>query len=167
MLDVPEWDEWQAMGVQLQGLAKSVHWLVGDWLNVGEREYGEKYAQAVDATGYSVQTLTNDKYVTAQIEIYRRRENLSFAHHAEVARFPAEIQDYWLTRAEEEGWSRDELRKAIRESMKEPEEEKEKRISMTVEQVAKLAASIEVALDRAPELQEVWEWLDGLLREEE
>lgn len=35
----------------------AVQWWVGDWLNFGERKYGEKYAQGMDATGYAYQTV--------------------------------------------------------------------------------------------------------------
>jgi hypothetical protein len=165
--DVPSWDEWAAMGLQLQGLARSIHWLAGDWLTTGEECFGETYVQAVETTGYATQTLMNDKYVCSRIEYDRRRETLSFAHHAEVAKFPPEIQDYWLNRAEEEGWSREELRKAIKEANKEPVEAQPKRVSLTWEQATDLAASIEVALDRAPELERWLRILDALLEEEQ
>lgn len=59
---------------------------LGDWLNYGENAYGEMYSQVMDETGFSLQTLTNDKYVASKIEIYRRREILSWSHHeAELA----------------------------------------------------------------------------------
>jgi hypothetical protein len=165
--DVPEYDEWCAMGLQLQGLARSIHWLAGDWLNIGEREYGETYVQAIDATGYSAQTLMNDKWVASRIEISRRRENLSHGHHCEVASQPEEVQDYWLDQAEMNGWSRDDLRKAIKAAGKEETEEPPKRISLLWDQVADLALQIEQVLDKAPELQGAWDWLARILEEEE
>lgn len=165
MVDLPTWQEWEAMGLQLQGLGRSIHWWAGDWLNIGEQEYGEAYAQAVEATGYAKQTLINDKYVCSRIPIERRRESLPFSHHQEVARFPAEIQDYWLDQAEEHGWSRDELRKAIKEANKEPTEPRRK-ITLSLEQVEQMLSEVEAALDKAPELAALRDMLEGLLEEE-
>jgi hypothetical protein len=160
LTDVPEYDEWAAMGLQLQGLARSLHWLTGDWLNIGEREYGETYAQAIEATGYSVQTLMNAKYVCARIPIERRRENLSYSHHAEVASLPPDEQDAWLDQAEQEGWSRSELRKQV------TQRETARRYTLTYEQLSALADSIGAVLGKAPELTEAWQWLEALLHEE-
>ena len=47
----PACDEWQAVGSYPQGAACSIQWCIGDWLNYGERRYGETYAQAIEATG--------------------------------------------------------------------------------------------------------------------
>lgn len=160
LTDVPEYDEWAAMGLQLQGLARSLHWLSGDWLNIGEREYGETYAQAIEATGYSAQTLMNAKYVCSRIPIERRRENLSYSHHAEVASLPAEEQEAWLDMAEKEGWSRSELRKQVKNTEAVP------RITVTYEQISNLADAIRAVLSRVPELTEALQWLEALLHEE-
>lgn len=51
------------------------------------------YAQEAEVTGMAPQTLTNVKYVSRQIENSRRRENLPFALHAEVAALPPREQD--------------------------------------------------------------------------
>lgn len=59
-----------------------------DLLRFGENKYGDKYTNAVDATECDYQTLSNAKPVAEKVEIYRRRENLSWSHHAEVAALP-------------------------------------------------------------------------------
>jgi hypothetical protein len=82
-------------------------------LNFGEHTYGETYAQALDATEYSYQTYANAKSVAKRVEVYRRRENLSFGHHAEVAALEPAEQDRWLDRAESEAWTRAELRAQV------------------------------------------------------
>jgi hypothetical protein len=46
----------------------------------------------------------------------RRRDKLSFGHHAEVAALSDPEQNYWLRKAEEESWSRNRLRREVRES---------------------------------------------------
>src|SRR6185437_1157814 len=50
----------------------------------------------------------------------RRRDTLSFQHHAEVAPLSPELQDEWLERAESEGWSRGELRRRLRAELRAP-----------------------------------------------
>ena len=74
--------------------------MIGDWLVYGEHTYGEMYAQALDATGFSYGTLANQVYVAQRFDFSRRRENLSFSHHQEVAALPPEEADELLDRAD-------------------------------------------------------------------
>jgi hypothetical protein len=110
----PTFEEWEQCGKLLAHIQKRVHWWIGDWLNYGEHTYGEKYAQALDETGYSYSTLATDKWVTGKIETSRRRENLRFSHHREVASLPAPEQDKWLNKAEKENLGPKDLRREIR-----------------------------------------------------
>jgi hypothetical protein len=48
------------------------------------------------------------------LELSRRRDKLSFQHHAEVCALTDEEQDFWLNRAESHKWSRNELRRRLR-----------------------------------------------------
>ena len=52
-------DQWAAEGSVLLSMARSCMWWVGDWIRYGERRYGEKYAQAIEATGMTYGTLRN------------------------------------------------------------------------------------------------------------
>jgi len=88
------------------------NWL-GDWLAYGERAYGETYAQALDATDYEYGTLRDAMWVTKQFALSRRRDNLSWSHHREVAALPPDRQDHWLDRAEAEGLTRNGLRSQL------------------------------------------------------
>lgn len=111
-LVVPEdatFEDWLAVGKQLSAYAGAVHWWVGDWLNHGERKWGEKYAEAVEATGFDYQTLADDKWVAGRVSF--RNEKLSFAHHRVVASLPPAEQVALLSRAEQEGWPSARLRK--------------------------------------------------------
>ena len=47
----------------------------------------------------------NASWVAGQIETSRRREVLSWGHHAEVAALPPAQQEKLLNEAEENGWS--------------------------------------------------------------
>ena len=107
-------DHWQAIGQQLKLAESAVMWWVGDWLNFGERKYGEKYKEAEKATGYAYDTLKQAKRVSSAIELCSRIHNLSWRHHQEVAAFEPNDQDTLLSEAEAEGWSIRDLRRAAR-----------------------------------------------------
>ncbi|KKK95887.1 hypothetical protein LCGC14_2668300 [marine sediment metagenome] len=89
-------DEWENIGLTLEFLAKSIQFALGDWLNYGEVAYGEKYAQAQSITEKNYQTLNNYAYVSRQVEIYRRRDDLSYSHHSEIAKYDSEDQVNYL-----------------------------------------------------------------------
>jgi hypothetical protein len=72
------------------------------------------YAQAIDASDYEYQTLRKAKYVASRIELFRRRNNLSWTDHAEVAALEAPLADRILELAEEGKFSRAQIRDAVR-----------------------------------------------------
>lgn len=106
----PTFTEWEYCGNFLKQTDKAVQFWIGDWLNYGESKYGETYTQALEATDYENKTLRNGKWVASRVELSRRRDNLSFSHHEEVASLEPSEQDYWLDRAESESWTRNDLR---------------------------------------------------------
>lgn len=110
----PTFEQWVACGNFVKSANGAVHFWIGDWLNYGERQFGETYAQAIDETGYDYGTLANDKWVASRIEKSRRRENLSFAHHYSVADLEDEEQEELLDRAEVEKLNRQQFRKIVR-----------------------------------------------------
>lgn len=95
-------EQWQQAGAWLRQAEGAIHWWIGDWLNYGERHYGEKYTQALEQTDFEYQTLADDKWVAGTIEFSRRRENLPFSHHREVAPLEPELQEQLLAEAEPE-----------------------------------------------------------------
>lgn len=108
------YDAWEEVGRVLGRMERSVQWWIGDWVRFGERSYGEMYSQAIEETGRDYGTLRNDVWVAERFDLSRRRDNLSFGHHQEVAADPPSIADAWLDQAEAGGWTRDDLRKARR-----------------------------------------------------
>lgn len=106
-------DEWADYGERLFSMERGVMWAIGDWWRFGEHRYGERAAAVLDSR-YSYQTFRNAGWVSDHIESSRRRDSLSFGHHAEVASLPVEEQDYWLDQAETGEWSRNELRARIK-----------------------------------------------------
>jgi hypothetical protein len=107
-------EDWRGVGCQIARISNGSSWWLGDWVNYGERAYGERYRSALDVTQLDYQTLRNYAWVARRFEASRRRERLSFQHHAEVAALPEADQDLWLDRTERAGWSRNELRRRLR-----------------------------------------------------
>ncbi|MFI1735527.1 LmbU family transcriptional regulator [Streptomyces acidicola] len=106
---------WERIGSNLRELVNSSAWWLADWLIYGETTYGwRRYKEAIERTGLDYQTLRNYAWVARRFEHHRRRDSLSFAHHAEVTRLSPPEQDYWLRKAEQQKWSRNELRRAVR-----------------------------------------------------
>jgi hypothetical protein len=97
------YEEWHAATEWVQKVEKVSPFWVGDLLAYGEHKYGEMYAQVLDATPYVYGTVANHAYVAKKVECSRRRENLSFSHHQEVAPLPPAEQTEWLDTAEDEG----------------------------------------------------------------
>lgn len=115
-LTLPEdttYTAWEEFGRVLGRMERSVQWWMGDWWRFGERKWGERAAQAVDSS-WDFQTWANAGWVAGAVETSRRREVLSWSHHAEVAALSPAEQDDWLDRAEAESWSRNDLRTALR-----------------------------------------------------
>lgn len=104
---------WEAIGEHLQRVERCSRWWIGDWIAYGERKWGEMYAQAIETTGHSYGSLANAVYVSSRIDISRRRENLSWSHHQEVAALEPADQKAWLDRTEVEGWTVRELRSHV------------------------------------------------------
>lgn len=95
-------DEWLRHGRRLGVAGRNAAWWIGDWVRYGATRYGRKYELATRVTRYEHQTLLNMVYVATRFEISRRRENLSWSHHAELAPLDVDEQERWLDRATEE-----------------------------------------------------------------
>jgi hypothetical protein len=118
-------EDWSRIGAQLARVDRAYRWWVGDWLNYGEREYGEMYAEALERTGLDYQQLANCKWVSAAVGVSHRCENLSWGHHYEVAALVPDDQDFWLERATGQLWTRQQLRAHIKgpKALPEPTDE--------------------------------------------
>jgi hypothetical protein len=112
-------ERWLQVGRQLADIYTSSAWCLGDWLVYGEAAYDGRYREAIERTSLDYQTLRNYAWVAKRFSLSRRRENLSFGHHAEVAALQGAEQDFWLRKAEELGWSVKHLRREVRSSLSE------------------------------------------------
>lgn len=116
-LDLPDglaFADWRALGEKLCGASKVINWWIGDWWRYGDPRYGERAQVAASGIfGRAFHTLAIMGYVSGRFETFRRRKDLSFTHHAEVAALPPNEADALLDQAEEEGWSKSVLRQAV------------------------------------------------------
>ena len=98
--------QWMRAGTILRTLNRSLMWALGDWINFGERRYGEKYSQAIDATDYDYDTCYRASMVAKIFAPDQRRAALSWGHHREVTDIaePSERSQV-LSHAEGEGLS--------------------------------------------------------------
>jgi hypothetical protein len=113
-------DDWKALGVKIAMYSEATAWWLGDWLAFGQMRYGRRYREGVELTGLEYQTLRNYAMVARRFEPSRRRDNLSFQHHAEVCSLDDDDQDFWLELAAERHWSKRELRRRVRGESGEP-----------------------------------------------
>ncbi len=116
-LDLPDGmaiGDWESWGHHIFVISDASGWWLGDWLIYGQKNYPQRYKYAIERTSLDYQTLRNYAWVARKFIAGRRRENLSFQHHAEVCGLPENEQEYWLAQAESGRWSRNELRRRIK-----------------------------------------------------
>lgn len=80
---------WVLAGFEIARYQKGLMWLIGDWLNAGDREgYVErgKLAEACERFGIEYSTAANAAWVAGRFKSSARAEHLSFKHHEVVAR---------------------------------------------------------------------------------
>jgi len=121
----PSMEEWVREGEVILKMRRSWRWWLGDWLLAGEDRYGDLSHQGI-SEAWSPQTLSNCGWVASRFSPARRREDLSWSHHQEVAKYSKEEQDRWLDLAAQEGWTRARLRRELKLANREsPREEEE------------------------------------------
>jgi hypothetical protein len=103
-------DGWLDVARGLAGIARGHQWWIGDALVYGEEHFGDEAFQHADEFGLEAHTLTNYRWVASAVELSRRRDELSFSHHAEVARLKPRDQSKALAWAAKQGAGVRELR---------------------------------------------------------
>jgi hypothetical protein len=111
---------WTRIGQQIVLLSSSSAWWMGDWLVYGRETFPDRYKRAMEKTSLDYQTLRNYAWVAGRFAVSRRRETLSFQHHAAVASLPAPMQDLWLDLASSRHWSTAQLRTQLRAAVRSP-----------------------------------------------
>jgi hypothetical protein len=97
-------DNWIAVGRVLGRQERELKWRIGDWWNHPGHTYGDRLAVVTEEAwiGPAYSTCCNAALVCDKFESSRRRENLSFSHHVEVAHLPPDLADELLDWCEEQ-----------------------------------------------------------------
>jgi hypothetical protein len=106
--------EWSAIGRSLGNMVRASQWWLGDWIRYGNAKFGEKYSRAVNLTGYDAQTLMIMVHVATRFEIFRRRKDVHWSHHVELASLEPDEQDHWLEECAAKKLSVADLRSELR-----------------------------------------------------
>lgn len=116
-LTLPEsmtFEQWEAVGAELANRAKKLNWWIGDWWAAGHHRYGERARLAARGLfGKEFKTLANIASVCRAFEPSRRRESLSWSHHAEAAALSPNAADMLLDLAERDRLSKAQIRAAV------------------------------------------------------
>lgn len=112
----PSFDDWQECGLVLQRFESGVQFWIGDWLNYGaaRKDYGDKYDDAIAIIDRERPTLRDYAYVAQSVSLSRRRDNLSFSVHREVAPLDPGQQKRILDRASKEQLTVSAVRELVR-----------------------------------------------------
>ncbi len=112
-------NQWERLGqfIRLTNQACQFWW--GDWLNMGEESFGEKASQALEPTGWDVDTLQVYSWVCKKVPAESRITGVTFSHYQLLAKYPLEFQQEWAQRVVSENMSVRGLRYALKE-LKEP-----------------------------------------------
>ncbi len=78
--------DWMKFGSFIAEQERGRMFQLGDFVNYGEAEYGEKYSQALSHTDYKEGTLRNAAYVCNAIPLKFRNPRLTYSHHYHVSR---------------------------------------------------------------------------------
>lgn len=108
--DTHSYELYEKMGRLLGNANRRMQWVVGDWINLVEDVYPDRYSQATEVTGLNKQTLINRASICRRIPEKRRRQGLPFSMHADLAYIDPQEREHWLNEAHKNGWNRDELR---------------------------------------------------------
>lgn len=115
-LDNPDlpWEKYVDLGAFVGEVNKACAWWGGDLVVFGEAVYGEQVANIDEVLGLAPQTIANRASVARHIPPSKRRPELAFGTHAEVAYLEPKERDRWLALAVKNGWKRSDLREAMR-----------------------------------------------------
>lgn len=112
----PDFESWEQVGQFLRYVHTGTQFWLGDWINFGEARYGEKYAQAVESTGYELKTLQTYAWVARQVPRSNRVETVPFGHYLNgIAAKAPEEQARLVKRVQDEGLTQTQLRDLLAE----------------------------------------------------
>lgn len=112
--DPPDYRTMTQIARRVGALNDASKWWIGDLCLYAEAVFGEKASQLAEEFGRSPDTLRKWAYVCERIPAVRRRTDLSFSVHSEVASLDPDSQSEWLDHARDGRWTVAELRENVR-----------------------------------------------------
>lgn len=115
---------WEGLGNHLVVLQDALPFLIGDWLNFGELEFGEDAAQAYQEHWQRKEaTLRKYQWVCGKVHRDLRMKMasefdahaLTFSHYEAVSSFKADVQEALLRESASNEWSVRSLKAAVRD----------------------------------------------------
>ena len=107
-------EEWTFLGERLGHVERCLGLIIGDWINYAENKWGDKYNDAIAATGLEYPLLRKYAYVARRVPPANRLENMPFSHHETVAKEKdLQKQREWLLLAEKHHLGVRRLRKSM------------------------------------------------------
>lgn len=107
------YEEWLNYGKSLSRQYSRCQFQVGDWINIGESLFGEKYAQALDDLMFAYGTLRNYASICARIPLEVRNPKLKFHQAKHVAPLERHEQKRLLDTAAEYNMTGDDILEAV------------------------------------------------------
>jgi N6-adenosine-specific RNA methylase IME4 len=118
--DTP-YEVWESVGENLKKISGAVQLWLGDWLNFGERAYGQKYSQAMDESYYEYGSLANYASTAKRTSDARKLTTgltLPISHWKQLATLETKEQVLFAEKSIKGNWTVLELRDAIRDKKK-------------------------------------------------
>jgi len=107
-------EEGTFLGERLGDVERCLGFIIGDWINYAENKWGDKYNDAIAATGLEYPLLRKYAYVARRVPPANRLENMTFSHHETVAKEKdLQKQREWLMLAEKHHLGVRRLRKSM------------------------------------------------------
>lgn len=133
--------QWRQVGATLQTIYKNSPIWIGDWLNEGERRYGETYAEAITITDHSIDSLMQYKWVMGAVPPAHRIDGLTYTHYRHAAKLAGQMQADALAYAKENGLTTAEFKRYIDKLTAPPPRQEQQDMNKTEQPVAAGALS--------------------------
>lgn len=104
-------EQWDEIGGRVRGIVDSSRWWRADWGHQGDVRFGEMAYQSSH-----MQLSRQYKWTAEKFSPARRREDLTYSHHREVAALEPDIQDKLLDMAAANNWTVQTLVAAVKET---------------------------------------------------
>ena len=107
-------DQWERLGEFIRLTNQACQWWWGDWLNMGEQQFGERASQALESTRWDEETLRVYAWVCRNVPRETRVPGVPFSHYQCLAKLPEGEQREWAEKVVDDQMSLRQLRHAMK-----------------------------------------------------